>query len=95
MASSLDVLASMETSGRRVAVLGEMGELGDEAPRLHGYVGAYAAAKGVDLLVLIGGELAGAMAEAALTMGLSEDAVERFATVGEAVAAMGPVLGTG
>ena len=95
MASSLDVLASMETTGRRVAVLGEMGELGDEAPRLHGYVGAYAAAKGVDLLVLIGGELAGAMAEAALTMGLSEDAVERFATVGEAVAAMGPVLGTG
>lgn len=95
MASSLDVLASMGAAGRRVAVLGEMGELGDEAERLHGYVGAYAAAKGVDLLVLIGGELADAMAEAALTMGLSEDAVERFATVGEALSAMGPALAPG
>ena len=95
MASSLDVLASMETAGRRVAVLGEMGELGDEAERLHGYVGAYAAAKGVDLLVLIGDELAGAMAEAALTMGLSEDAVERFSTVEEAVDVIGPVLAPG
>ena len=93
--SSLDVLASMETAGRRVAVLGEMGELGDEAERLHGYVGAYAAAKGVDLLVLIGDELAGAMAEAALTMGLSEDAVERFSTVEEAVDVIGPVLAPG
>ncbi len=95
MASSLDVLASMGASGRRVAVLGEMGELGDEAERLHGYVGAYAAAKGVDLLVLIGGELADAMAEAALTMGLSRDAVERFATAEDALSALGPALEPG
>ena len=95
MASSLDVLASMECEGRRVAVLGEMGELGDEAARLHGYVGAYAAAKGVDLLVLVGGELADEMAEAARTMGLSEDAVERFGTVEEAVDVIGPVLAPG
>lgn len=95
MASSLDVLASMACTGRRVAVLGEMGELGDEAPRLHGYVGAYAAAKGVDLLVLVGDALAGEMAEAARTMGLSEDAIERFATVEDAVRVIGPVLGEG
>lgn len=95
MASSLDVLASMETAGRRVAVLGEMGELGDEAPRLHGYVGAYAAARGVDLLVLIGGRLADDVAEAARTMGLSEDAIERFDTVEDAVRVIAPVLGEG
>ena len=95
MASSLDVLASMSCTGRRVAVLGEMGELGDEARRLHGYVGAYAAAKGVDLLVLIGDSLADDMAEAARTMGLSEDAIERLATVEEAVDVIGPVLGEG
>ena len=95
MASSLDVLCSMACEGRRIAVLGEMGELGDEAERLHGYVGAYAAAKGVDLLVLIGDEFADAMAEAARTMGLSEDAIERFETVDAATEIMGPVLGDG
>ena len=95
MASALDVLAQMACSGRRVAVLGEMGELGDEAARLHGYVGAYAAAKGVDLLVLVGDELADEMAEAARTMGLSEDAIERFETVEKATEVMGPVIGAG
>ncbi|OUO34625.1 UDP-N-acetylmuramoyl-tripeptide--D-alanyl-D-alanine ligase [Olsenella sp. An290] len=95
MASSLDVLCSMDCAGRRIAVLGEMGELGDEAARLHGYVGAYAAAKGVDLLVLIGGELAAEVAEAARTMGLSEDAIESFPTVDDAARVIGPVLSDG
>ena len=95
MAASLDVLAQMACEGRRIAVLGEMGELGDEAPRLHGYVGAYAAAKGVDLLVLVGGALADEMAEAARTMGLSEDAIERLATVEDASRVIGPVLAEG
>ncbi len=95
MASSLDVLSSMACAGRRIAVLGEMGELGDEAARLHGYVGAYAAARGVDLLVLVGGALADEMAEAARTMGLSEDAVERLATVEDALRVIGPVLAEG
>ena len=95
MAASLDVLSQMACEGRRIAVLGEMGELGDDAPRLHGYVGAYAAAKGVDLLVLVGGALADEMAEAARTMGLSEDAIERFATVEEATSVMVPVLAPG
>ena len=95
MAASLDVLSQMACEGRRIAVLGEMGELGDEAARLHGYVGAYAAAKGVDLLVLVGGALADEMAEAARTMGLSEDAIERLATVDDAARVIGPVLSAG
>ena len=95
MASSLDVLAAMSATGRKIAVLGEIAQLGSEERRLHGYVGAYAAAKGVDLLVLIGGTLADEMAEAARTMGLSEDAIERFATVEDAVRVMGPVLEEG
>lgn len=93
MASSLDVLASMACEGRRVAVLGEIGELGDEERRLHGYVGAYAAAKGIDLLVLVGGKSAAEMAEAARTMGMSEDAIELFGSVEQALEVMGPVLG--
>lgn len=95
MASALDVLRRMSAGGRRVAVLGEMGELGDEARRLHGYVGAYAAASGLDLLVCVGGELAGEIAEAACTMGMPDGAVVLLPTVEEALAAVAPTLGAG
>ena len=95
MASSLDILAAMACEGRRVAVLGEMGELGEDARMLHGYTGAYAAAKGLDMLVFIGGELADCMAEAARAMGASEDGVHRFATVDEALVALKPVFAAG
>lgn len=92
MAAALDVLASMATEGRRVAVLGEMGELGDQSERLHGYVGAYAAAKDLDLLVLVGSDGARQMADAAFTMGFSEDKLERVDDVDAAVRVIAPIL---
>ena len=52
MKSALDVLSNAE--GRKVAVLGTMGELEDYAPAMHKEVGAYAAAKGTDVLICIG-----------------------------------------
>lgn len=52
MKSALDVLANAE--GRKVAVLGSMGELEEYAPDMHREVGAYAAQKGVGLLFCIG-----------------------------------------
>ncbi|OFK24869.1 UDP-N-acetylmuramoyl-tripeptide--D-alanyl-D-alanine ligase [Olsenella sp. HMSC062G07] len=92
MAAALDVLRSMDCAGRRVAVLGEMAELGDEADRLHDYVGAYAAAANPDLLVLVGGRLASRMADAALTMGFSPDRLERAGDVDEVSRVIAPVL---
>lgn len=93
MAAALDVLCSMRCEGRRVAVLGEIGELGAESMRLHALVGAYAAAKPLDLLVLIGTHDIRHMMEAALTMGFSEDKLEVFDTVEEAVRVIVPLLG--
>jgi UDP-N-acetylmuramoyl-tripeptide--D-alanyl-D-alanine ligase len=59
MHAAIDDLA--ETArGRRVAVLGDMLELGPDAPRLHGEIGAHAQASGVELLVAVG-ELAAQM----------------------------------
>ncbi len=52
MKAGLDLLSHAE--GRKVAVLGDMFELGDEAPALHAEVGAYAAEKGIDLLAAVG-----------------------------------------
>lgn len=75
MAAALDLLRSLPADGDRIAVLGEMGELGDEGARLHELTGAYAAASHPDLLVCVGGENARRMAQAARLMGMAEDAV--------------------
>ncbi|MGB2742122.1 MAG: UDP-N-acetylmuramoyl-tripeptide--D-alanyl-D-alanine ligase [Cognaticolwellia sp.] len=47
-----DLLASFE--GRRVLILGDMGELGSEARRYHQEVGEYAKNKGIDDLLTLG-----------------------------------------
>ena len=53
MRAALDDLAA-SARGRRVAVLGDMLELGPEEERFHAEIGAYAAAAGVDVLVSVG-----------------------------------------
>lgn len=52
--SMLDVLRN-ETALRRIAVLGEMRELGHMAEKLHRDLGSYAARVGVDVLIGVGG----------------------------------------
>ncbi len=52
MKASLDVLSS--ALGRKVAILGDMGELGEKERALHNSVGAYAAQKQIDLLLCVG-----------------------------------------
>lgn len=73
MKASLDILANAE--GRKVAILGFMGELGDYAPKMHEEVGAYAAEKGIDLLFCIG-RLSEKMEQGAKDGGVKE--VHRF-----------------
>jgi UDP-N-acetylmuramoyl-tripeptide--D-alanyl-D-alanine ligase len=53
MRAAIDELAETPAR-RRVAVLGDMLELGAQAPALHRDVGSYAAASGVGLLVTVG-----------------------------------------
>jgi UDP-N-acetylmuramoyl-tripeptide--D-alanyl-D-alanine ligase len=61
MRAALDDLAG--ASGRRVAVLGDMLELGPDAERYHAEIGSHAAALEIDVLVTVG-DLAVAMADA-------------------------------
>jgi UDP-N-acetylmuramoyl-tripeptide--D-alanyl-D-alanine ligase len=54
MRAALDELSSEPADGRRIAVLGDMLELGDREAELHREVGSEAAAAGVDVLVTVG-----------------------------------------
>jgi UDP-N-acetylmuramoyl-tripeptide--D-alanyl-D-alanine ligase len=54
MRDALETLARLETRGRRLAVLGQMGELGERAEEAHRDAGALVASLGLDELFLIG-----------------------------------------
>jgi UDP-N-acetylmuramoyl-tripeptide--D-alanyl-D-alanine ligase len=81
---SLDVLAASRPSGRRIAVLGEMLELGDQSLPLHEACGRAAAAAGVERLVAVGAAAAARLASAAVAAGLPAAAVTHVATSAEA-----------
>ena len=71
MKAALRTLVELEADGRRIAVLGEMSELGEESERSHRDVGEAAAAFGIDELIAVGKPGAG-MARAAQKAGLKK-----------------------
>jgi UDP-N-acetylmuramoyl-tripeptide--D-alanyl-D-alanine ligase len=76
MKAALRTLMELDADGRRIAVLGEMRELGAESQRGHEEVGEEAAALGVDQLIGIG-EMGGIISGAAKKAGLEKsDTVE-------------------
>lgn len=83
--AALNLLADLEPAagGRRVAVLGDMLELGPYEEEGHKLVGRRAADV-VDLLVTIG-ERGGQISQEALTVGLSQNVVHQMATHTEAI----------
>ncbi len=50
--AAIDVLAA--TPGRKILVLGDMGEIGGQAGQFHDEIGGYAKSQGVDLLLALG-----------------------------------------
>jgi UDP-N-acetylmuramoyl-tripeptide--D-alanyl-D-alanine ligase len=52
MKASIDVLSYAE--GRKVAILGDMFELGDNESELHSEIGAYLTESNIDIIVLVG-----------------------------------------
>ena len=87
---ALEVVARDTHSRRRVAVLGEMLELGDHAPRLHAESGRVAAASRLALLFAVGGSAARELAEAAVSSGMPPDSVVYLEKSDDAIA---PVIG--
>ncbi len=71
MAQALEVLAT--SPGRRIAVLGDMGELGSTSAALHAELGRRVAQAGIDLLLATGVEMSHAV-QAAARAGLGDAA---------------------
>lgn len=66
MKSALKVLPQVAKSGRKIAVLADMLELGEMAQQLHFEVGIFAAQLGIDILVTVG-ELAKFISDGAIS----------------------------
>jgi UDP-N-acetylmuramoyl-tripeptide--D-alanyl-D-alanine ligase len=78
----LDVLRDTPAQ-RRIAVLGEMLELGRTSRELHAQLGRYAAGQGIDFLIGVRGD-ARSMIDAAVGAGLPESAAIFFEDAGDA-----------
>jgi UDP-N-acetylmuramoyl-tripeptide--D-alanyl-D-alanine ligase len=89
MRAALDDLATQDPDGgRRVAVLGDMLELGPRELEHHREIGAYAASAGVELLVTVG-------PRAAAMLDRFDGEAHAVADAGEAAALAGSLLRRG
>ena len=92
---ALDVIATEGRASRKVAVLGEMLELGDHATALHQESGRVAASAGLRLLFAVGGAPARALADAAIASGMSQASVIYFEKSEQAAPAVAAALRSG
>lgn len=77
---ALEAIREVTPRGRRVAILGEMLELGPRSEVFHEECGRVAAAVGLDCLVTVGGRPAKALAAAAVGAGMTRASVRHVAT---------------
>ena len=87
MAASLKTLAAARRGGRTVAVLGEMAELGEQAPGEHDRIGRLVTRLGIDRLVGVG-ELGEAVVRAARMEGMWPEEAIAVADVEAALAVL-------
>ena len=92
---ALTAIGASAPTGRRVAVLGEMLELGARSDDLHRECGQLVASAGVELLVVVGGKPMRALADAAIAAGLPSAAVLSFTTSDDASDEIGRLVRPG
>jgi len=91
---SLEVIAR-SWAARRIAVLGEMLELGELSVPLHEQCGRAAAVSKLSKLVTVGGDPARAMGDAAIAAGMPRQSVMHFASSTEAATAVASLITSG
>ncbi|MEG0071851.1 MAG: UDP-N-acetylmuramoyl-tripeptide--D-alanyl-D-alanine ligase [Raoultibacter sp.] len=87
MRASLLLFDALEVVGRRIAVLGDMGELGDFAVACHEEVGSLVATLDVDYLICIG-DLAEHIAAAARKGGMDHERILETQSIADALTAL-------
>jgi UDP-N-acetylmuramoyl-tripeptide--D-alanyl-D-alanine ligase len=92
--SALATIAELAGSGRRLAVLGDMLELGSQSGRAHRALGRTLARAGFDQLVLVGPQME-LTAAAAIGSGYPRGRLIRCRDQAEATARLGPLLRSG
>ncbi len=86
MRAAIRTLASLPASGRRIAVVGDMRELGDSSAQCHRDIGKFIAEGfAPDLLLCVGSE-SKAIAAAAIESGMPADRIEHFPSAATAAA---------
>lgn len=91
---ALDTVASMEITGKRVVVLGDMLELGDKAEEYHQQIGRKLAQCHPDHTIVVG-QFADVVRTAAIGAGLAPDTVEVVHDLDEVVDRLGKLLHPG
>jgi UDP-N-acetylmuramoyl-tripeptide--D-alanyl-D-alanine ligase len=90
MLAALEVLSLAPRGSLKVAVLGDMLELGDHAERAHEEIGSFAG-KTADVLIAVG-EYAARVVQAARRAGLTTDRAYVVESAEQAVASLAPLL---
>lgn len=94
MRAALETVAELSTRGQRLAVLGDMRELGQSSERYHRELGEFAATCNLDRLACVGTQ-ADCLAESAERGGMASSAISRFADARSAAAKIPSWLSAG
>lgn len=94
MRAAVSALADVPTRGKRIAVLGDMAELGSLAELAHFQLGSEIAETGIDVLITVG-ERGRRIAEGARAAGMADDAVRPCASAAEASGVLDDVAESG
>ncbi|GKX29078.1 UDP-N-acetylmuramoyl-tripeptide--D-alanyl-D-alanine ligase [Vallitalea longa] len=84
MISALDTLSTLDTQGRKVAVLGDMFELGDMSKDTHTRIGKVAATKNIDFIICVGKD-SKYIYEGAMSNGIDKNKISYYKTKEELI----------
>ncbi|MGE3537496.1 MAG: UDP-N-acetylmuramoyl-tripeptide--D-alanyl-D-alanine ligase [Candidatus Tectimicrobiota bacterium] len=94
MQAALHCLARTRVQGQRLAILGDMLELGESGPALHADIGALVARSGVQQLITYG-PLAQHIAQGAQDAGMDAERIHRTSRQEEVLTVLAPLLRSG
>ncbi|KPL19692.1 MAG: hypothetical protein AMJ92_01745 [candidate division Zixibacteria bacterium SM23_81] len=94
MRAAIQVLVGLKSGGRKIAVLGDMLELGHQAPHAHLELGQFVAASSIDRLIAVG-KLAESIAQGALQEGFDSQMIDLCLDAGQAARRLKGILQPG